>query len=232
MILLNVRWYARYSLSYRDFEEMMTERGRSVDHSTINRWLSQDGPGLDKRYRPHLRPNNDSWKVDETYVKVKGYWKYLYRAVVSNGQTPDFMLSVRRNAKVAKLFLRETFKARNTVTPSVINVDKNAAYPAAVNDLKIEEALPEETEHRAVKYPNNQVEQDHRYNKRLVKPSLGFGSFNTARQTLKGYEAIAMIRKGQIQNIGREDVTRQISFIHQIFGRAALIQVRKRDLIS
>ena len=221
IILLNVRWYCRYALSYRDLEEMMAERGLSVDHSTINRWVLQYGPELDKRCRPHLRPTNDSWKVDETYVKVKGAWKYLYRAVDSSGQTLDFMLSARRDAKAAKRFLKKTLKARHTSIPRVINVDKNAAYPAATDDLKAEELLSEETELRPVKYLNNMIEQDHRRLKRLVKPGLGFGSFNTARRTLKGYEAMAMIRKGQIQNVDRDNVTGQISFIHRIFGIAA-----------
>lgn len=124
IILLNVRWYCRYALSYRDLEEMMAERWLSVDHSTINRWVLQYGPELDKRCRPHLRPTNDSWKVDETYVKVKRKWKYLYRAVDSSGQTLDFMLSAKRDAKAAKRFLKRALKARHTATPRVINVDK------------------------------------------------------------------------------------------------------------
>lgn len=221
IILLNVRWYCRYALSYRDLEEMMAERGLSVDHRTINRWVLQYGPDLEQRCRPHLRMTNDSWKVDETYVKVKGAWKYLYRAVDSSGQTLDFMLSAKRDAKAAKRFLKKALKARHTKTARVINVDKNAAYPAATDDLKTEKALPEETELRPVKYLNNMIEQDHRRIKRLVKPGLGFGSFHTARRTLKGYEAMAMIRKGQIQTVDRGDVTGQISFIHQIFGIAA-----------
>lgn len=154
-------------------------------------------------------------------MKVKGEWKYLYRAVDSSGQTLDFMLSAKRDAKATRRFLKKALKARHTSTPRVINVDKHAAYPAAADDLKTEKALPEETELRPVKYLNNMIEQDHRRIKRLVKPGLGFGSFNTARRTLKGYEAMAMIRKGQIQNVDREDVTGQISFIHQIFGIAA-----------
>lgn len=162
IILLKVRWYCRYALSYRDLEEMMAERGLSVDHSTINRWVLQYGPELDQRCRPHLRMTNDSWKVDETYVKVKGEWKYLYRAVDSSGQTLDFMLSAKRDAKAAKRFLKKALQARHTSTPRVINVDKNAAYPAATDDLKIEKALLEETELRPIKYLNNLIEQDHR----------------------------------------------------------------------
>ncbi|MBE7385749.1 MAG: IS6 family transposase [Leptolyngbya sp. SIO1E4] len=221
IILLNVRCYCRYALSYRDLEEMMAERGLSIDHSTLNRWVVQYGPELDKRCRPHLRSSNDSWRVDETYIKVRKQWKYLYRAVDSNSQTLDFMLSAKRDAKAAKRFLKKALKAGHTQTPRVINVDKNAAYPPAVDDLKAETHLSETTKLRPVKYLNNRIEQDHRRLKRLVKPGLGFGSFNTARRTLKGYEAMAMIRKGQIKDIDRDDVTGQISFIHEIFGIAA-----------
>ncbi len=198
IILLNVRWYCRYALSYRDLEEIMQERGVEVDHSTINRWVLKYAPELEKRIRLHLRGTNDSWRVDETYIKVKGRWKYLYRAVDSQGNTLDFLLCAKRDASAAERFLRKTLNAAHTQEPRVINVDKNAAYPPAVNDLKAEEQLPETTELRQVKYLNNIVEQDHRFIKRLTKPGMGFGSFNTARRTLKGFEAMNMIRKGQV----------------------------------
>jgi transposase-like protein len=221
IILLTVRWYCRYALSYRDLEEMMAERGLSVDHSTIQRWVVQYAPELNKRCRRHLRPANDSWRVDETYIKVRGQWVYLYRAVDSSGQTLDFMLSDKRDTAAATRFLKKALNAEHTVAPRVINVDKNAAYPPAVDDLKASGTLPEDTELRPVKYLNNQIEQDHRRIKRLVKPGLGFGSFDTADCTLQGYEAMAMICKGQVQTVDRGDVIGQISFIHQIFGIAA-----------
>jgi transposase-like protein len=221
IILLTVRWYCRYALSYRDLEEIMAERGLSVDHSTIHRWVVQYAPELNKRCRRHLRPANDSWRVDETYIKVRGQWMYLYRAVDSSGQTLDFMLSEKRDAAAATQFLKKALNAEHTVAPRVINVDKNAAYPPAVDDLKASGTLPEDTELRPVKYLNNQIEQDHRRIKRLVKPGLGFGSFDTADCTLQGDEAMAMVRKGQVQTVDRGDVIGQISFIHQIFGIAA-----------
>ena len=154
-------------------------------------------------------------------MKVKGVWKYLYRAVDSAGNTLDFRLSAKRDAKAAKRFLRKVLNASHTIEPRVITVDKNAAYPPAITELKANEALPETTETRQSKYLNNTVEQDHRFIKRRVKPGLGFGSFSTARRTLKGYEAMNMIRKGQIQGANRGDVIGQISFINQIFGVAA-----------
>ena len=221
IILLNVRWYLRYSLSYRDLEEMMLERGLKVDHTTIFRWVQAYSPEMDKRCRPYLRPTNDSWRVDETYIKIKGVWKYLYRAVDSEGNTLDFMLSAKRNAKAAKRFLKKALNAPHTIEPRVITVDKNAAYPPAIDELKKDEALPKTTETRQVKYLNNIVEQDHRFIKRRVKPGLGFGSFNTARCTLKGYEAMNMMRKGQINGVEKGDVIGQISFINEIFGVAA-----------
>ncbi len=105
IILLNVRWYCRYPLSYRNLEEMMGERGLNVARSTINRWVLHYAPELDRRCRPHLKPTNDSWRVDETYVKVKKHWKYLYRAVDSQGNTIDFLLTARRDTEAARRFL-------------------------------------------------------------------------------------------------------------------------------
>ena len=114
----------------------MVERGVEVGHSTINRWVLKYAPELDKRIRPHLNPTNDSWRVDETYIEVKGEWKYLYRAVDSEGNTLDFMLSAKRNGKAAARFFRTVLAAKHTQTPRVITVDKTAAYPVAVDELK------------------------------------------------------------------------------------------------
>jgi transposase, IS6 family len=221
MILQAVRWYCRYALSYRDIEELMAERGVEVDHSTVFRWVQVYAPELDQRLRPHLKLTNDSWKIDETYIRIKGTWKYLYRAVDSAGNTLDFMLSAKRDTKAAKRFFRKTLKAAHTQTPRVINVDKNPAYPPAVDELNAENNLPTRTKLRAVKYLNNLIEQDHRFIKRLTNPGLGFGSFHTARRTLCGYEAMNMIRKGQIQGVPKGNVMGQISFIQKIFGLAA-----------
>jgi len=199
----------------------MLERGVEVDHSTLNRWVLKYAPELDKRIRPHLRLTNDSWRVDETYIKVKGVWKYLYRAVDSEGNTLDFMLSAKRDARAAERFFSKTLNASHTQTPRVINVDKNAAYPPAIDGLKTDEQLPETTELRQVKYLNNVVEQDHRAIKKLTKVGMGFKSFNTARQTLKGLEAMNMIRKGQVHGVEKGDSRAQLEFVCQIFGVAA-----------
>lgn len=191
-----------------------------VDHSTINRWVLKYAPEMDKRIRPHLQSTNDSWRVDETYIKVKGRWKYLYRAVDSQGKTLDFLLCATRDASAAERFLRKTLNAAHTQKPRVINVDKNAAYPPAVEQLKADEQLPKTTELRQMKYLNNRVEQDHRFIKRLSKPGLGFSSFNTARQTLRGFETMNMIRKGQVQGVAKGDVRASIELVSQLFGIA------------
>jgi transposase, IS6 family len=221
IILLNVQWYCRYPLSYRNLEEMMAERGVEVDHSTIHQWVLSYAPELDKRIRSHLNPTNDSWWVDETYIEVKGVWKYLYRAVDSMGNTLDFMLSAKRDGKAATRFFRKVLKAEHTQKPRVITVDKNAAYPVAMEALKADETLAAETELRQSKYMNNILEQDHRNIKRLTKPTMGFGSFNTARQTLRGIEAMSMIRKGQVKGISKWDSVSQAKFIEELFGISA-----------
>jgi transposase-like protein len=166
IILLCVRWYLRYALSYRDLEEMMAERGLSVDHTTIYRWVQRYAPELEKRCRPHLKTTTDSWRVDEMYVKIKGVWMYLYRAVDSQGKTIEFFLSATRDAQVAKRFFGKALNASHTITPRVITVDKNAAYPKALNELKAAKAFPASCKLRQSKYLNNLVEQDHRFIKR------------------------------------------------------------------
>jgi IS6 family transposase len=221
IILLCVRWYLRYALSYRDLEELMTERGLDVDHTTIFRWVQRYAPELERRVKRQLKPTNDSWRVDETYVKVKGRWLYLYRAVDSDGNTLEFMLSERRDARAAKRFFCKALKAPHTVTPRVINVDKNAAYPKAMRLLKQRRQLPKACRLRQVKYLNNGIEQDHRFLKRVVKPGLGFGSFTTADRTLAGYEAMHMLRKGHVHGAPRGDIRSQVRFIEHAFGIVA-----------
>ncbi|WP_070170437.1 IS6 family transposase, partial [Bacillus mycoides] len=143
IILLTVRWYLRYNLSFRDLVEMMEERGLSLAHTTIMRWVHQYGPELDKRVRRHLKSTNDSWRVDETYVKVKGQWMYLYRAVDSKGYTIDFHLSKTRVHRAAKRFFKKALQSFHVSKPRVITVDKNPAYPVAIQELKEEKHMPE-----------------------------------------------------------------------------------------
>ncbi len=221
LILMCVRWYLRYSLSYRDLEEMMAERGLSVDHTTMYRWVQHYAPILEKRCRAKLRQTNDSWRVDETYIKVNGEWMYLYRAVDSDGNTIEFMLSKARNAVSAKRFFRKALRAKHTVVPRVINVDKNPSYPKAVNKLKRKGTLPRGCKLRPIKYLNNLVEQDHRFIKRRVNPGMGFWSFETAWRTVQGYEATNQLRKGQVRGTTKGDIGSQVRFVSRAFGLAA-----------
>ena len=220
IILLCIRWYLRYALSYRDLEEMMWERGLRVDHTTIYRWVQRYAPELEKRCQPHLKGTTDSWRVDETYVKMKGVWMYLYRAMDSHGNTLEFLLSATRDAQAAKRFFAKALGASHTVTPRVITVDKNAAYPKALKELQTARVLPASCELRQSKYLNNLVEQDHRFIKHLVKPGMGFFSFETAWRTLQGYEAMHMIRKGQVQRVNKGETPSQAAFIAELFGVA------------
>jgi IS6 family transposase len=221
IILCAVRWYLRYALSYRDVEELMRERGVRVDHTTVFRWVQRDAPELDKRCRPQLKATNDSYRVDETYIKIKKQWYYLYRAVDSTGATLDFMLSPTRDAEAAEHFFRQVLQASHTLTPRVITVEKNAAYPPAFESLQQEKTLPETCQLRQCKYLNNVVEQDHRFIKRRVNPGLGFGAFVTAQRTIQGYEAIHMLHKGQLQGVTKGDVLAQNRVINQLFGLTA-----------
>jgi IS6 family transposase len=221
IILCAVRWYLRYALSYRDVEELMQERGVRVDHTTVFRWVQRYAPELDMRCRPYLRATNDSYRVDETYIRIKKRWYYLYRAVDSTGATLDFMLSPTRDAEAAERFLRQMLQASHARTPRVITVDKNAAYPPAFEALQHDGTLPETCLLRHCKYLNNVVEQDHRFVKRRVNPGLGFGAFNTAQQTIQGYEALHRLHKGQIEGLTKGDVLAQNRAINHMFGLAA-----------
>ena len=136
LILLCVRWYLRYAVSYRDLEEMMRERGLCVDHTTIYRWVQRYAPEIDKRCRPFLRRTTDSYRIDETYVRVGGAWHSLYRGVDSNGDTLDFLLRATRDRNAAIAFFRKTVGASHTTPPRVVNVDKNPAYPIAFEAIK------------------------------------------------------------------------------------------------
>ena len=192
-----VRWYLAYSLSLRDLEEMMAERGIVVDHSTLHRWVVRLVPLLDKAFRRHKHRVGRRWRMDETYIKIKGQWKYLYRAVDSTGQTIDFLLTAKRHASAALRFFRKAI--RHHGEPEVVTIDKSGANAAALalhNADKPDEAM---IAIRQSKYLNNLVEQNHRNIKRRVRPMLGFKSFRRAQTILARIELIHMLRKGQYQ---------------------------------
>lgn len=194
--MMAVRWYLAYSLSYRDIEELMAERGVSVDHSTVNRWVVKYSPKLEaaftKRYKKTV---GRSWRMDETYIKVKGEWCYLYRAVDKTGNTIDFMLSKDRDEKAAKRFFIKAIGYSSK--PEKITIDKSGANKAALKSININLGKKDEIEIRQIKYLNNIVEQDHRFIKKIVKPMMGFKSFHSASATLIGVELHHMLRKNQ-----------------------------------
>jgi IS6 family transposase len=218
VIVLCVRWYLRYSLSYRDLTEMMAERNLLLAPSTIWRWVQCYAPELNTRIRRELKPTNGSWRTDETYIRVAGRWTYLYRAVDSTGATIDFFLSETRDLPAARTFFRKALAAPGHCRPRVINVDGNPSYPSVIEQLKRDHVLGQRCRCRVVPYLNNIVEQDHRAIKRRVNASLGFRSFDGAERTIQGYEAMHMIRKGQVRWLAKGDVAEQVRFITFIFG--------------
>src|SRR5690348_547714 len=190
LILCAVRWYLRYSLSLRDVEELLAERGLAADHTTIWRWVQRYGPELERRLRPHLKPTNRSWRVDETYIRVKGRWCYLYRAIDSTGATIDFLLSALRDAAAAKRLFRRALRYSSHPQPRVINTDQSRLYGAAIAGAKAEGTLRHRCRHRPVQYLNNLLEQDHRAIKRRVKAKQSFREFHAAQRTIAEYEAM------------------------------------------
>jgi len=132
IILQTVRWYLKYPLNYKNLEELVAERGIKVDHITIMRWIHQYPPEIEQKIRRHLRPTNYLWRVDEISIKVKGEWKYFYRAVDSNRDTIDFMLSTKRDRKAAKRFFEKALGSNHNQIPKIITVDKNPAYPPVI----------------------------------------------------------------------------------------------------
>ena len=205
IILWGVRWYVAYPISYRQLEEMMQERGVEVDHSSLNRWVLRFTPLLEQAFRKRKRAVGTSWRVDETYISVKGQWKYLYRAVDKAGRTVDFLLTAKRDRKAASRFLRKAIDQCGV--PQKITIDKSGANTAAVESYNAEHDAGIEL--RQVKYLNNIVEQDHRAIKRMTRPMLGFKSFWSATITLAGIELMHMIRKGQLKASGKSRPAQQ-----------------------
>jgi putative transposase len=194
VMLVCVRWYAAYPLSFRQIEEMMAERGVGVDHSTLHRWSIKILPVLAAAFRLRKRAVGTSWRMDETYVKVSGQWKYLYRAVDRDGDTIDFLLRAKRDHAAARAFFERAIDLHGM--PEKITIDKSGSNTAAIVSIQADSDLC--IEMRQSKYLNNIVEQDHRAVKRITRPMLGFKSFRCARVLIAGIEAMHMIRKGQL----------------------------------
>jgi len=193
VMLTCARWYVAYPLSLRHLEEMMAERGVSVDHATVHRWAIKIVPVLAAVFRRRKRPVGRSWRMDETYIKVHGEWKYLYRAVDREGETIDFLLRAKRDCAAARRFLEQSMSLHGE--PEKITIDQSA-NTAAIHSYNAEHHS--DIELRQCKYLNNIVEQDHRAVKRISRPMLGFKVFRCARILISGIETMHMIRKGQL----------------------------------
>jgi len=207
IIVLCVSWYTSFKLSLRDLVIMMADRGISVTHTTILRWVQRYLPEFEKRWGRYARPLGGSWRMDETYIKVRGQWVYLYRAVDKAGQTVDFFLSRNRDVNAAKSFLRSAMK--NTRVPTKITLDAYAASHRAVREMKADGELPRRVKVRSSQYLNNLVEQDHRRVKQRIRPMLGFKRFDNAVVTISGIELAEKIKKGQFKTgkLGGRDAT-------------------------
>ena len=195
IITLCVRWYVTYKLSYRDLVEMMAERHVDLAHTTIMRWVQRDVPEFEKRWQRFARSVGTSWRIDETYIKLKGKWVYLYRGVDTEGQTIDFFLSEQWNIAAAKRFLQQAIKKRGV--PEKVTLDGYAASHVAVAELQEEDGLPAGLTVRTSKYLNNVLEQDHRRVKQRVRSMLGFKRFGHAAITISGIELVHQIKKKQ-----------------------------------
>ncbi|CDZ76386.1 hypothetical protein BN59_00655 [Legionella massiliensis] len=210
-----VRWYLAYSLSYRDIEEVAMELRLKVDHSTINRWVVEYSPLLEEVFRKrHKHATGISWRMDETYIKIKGQWIYLYRAVDKEGHTIDFMLSEIRDEPAAQAFFSKAIGSNGV--PEKVTMDKSGANKAGIDIINCKLAFLFlmggvflQIDVRQIKYLNNIVEQDHRFIKKIAKPMKGFKAFHSAQATLAGIELHHMLRKGQHLQAGNQSIFEQ-----------------------
>lgn len=219
VILWAVRWYCRYPLAFRQVEEMLGERGVSLDHSTVARWVKQYGPEIERRLRKYPSHVSRSWRVDETCIKIKGQKAWLYRAVDKQGNSVDFMLSDTQDQEAAERFFKKSLKKPANSQPEKITTDQHLAYPAAITAMKSDKVLPDTVEHRKKKYLNNRIESDHARLKQRLKPMRGFKTFQSAACAIAGMEAMLMLKKRQFKAM--TDYPTEVAFVHSLFHIAA-----------
>jgi transposase-like protein len=222
VILLYVRWYLAYNLSLRNLEEMMAERGISVDHATIHRWIVRCSPELLKRFNARKRAVTARWHVDETYIRVGGQWRYLYRAIDSHGGTVEFWFRERRNLAAAKQFLSKALKRHGQ--PERVVIDGSQTNLEAILSCNMTNRLQDRSRRklkpiriRQSAYLNNRIEQDHRAIKRRVRPMMGSKSMSSACTILGEIEMVHMMRKGQ----AKYACAQQLSIVEQLERLAA-----------
>lgn len=194
IILLAVRWYCRYPVSYRDVQDMLSERGIHVDRSTINRWVVKFGPEISRRLKPLQSARSMYWHVDETYIRVAGKWRYLWRIVDEHGRFVEFRLTAKRDARAAKAFLEQASRNCGLYPPMTIVTDKAPTYPGIINAMQPHAYTDLPIKHINDKACNNRIESDHASLKRIINPGKGFQSLRTAKATLTGIEAYRSIK--------------------------------------
>lgn len=217
LIVQAVSWYLRYPLSYRDLESMFAERGFEIDHSTINRWVLAYAPQIEKRLRQFRRPHCGSIRVDETYVKVRGQWRYLYRAIDKHGAPVDFLLTAKRDLDAAKRFFKKALKDMPLLAPGTIGTDGASVYPAAISEAVVQRMAPKRIIHRVSKHLQQGIESDHFHVKKNMPKIGGFRSFATAKRTIAGFEAMLWLKKG-FGFAGQWGVTKQNELLACCFG--------------
>src|SRR4051812_5267285 len=196
LILQAVSWYLRYPLSCRDSEELFLERGLEVDHSTLNRWVLTYAPLVEKRLRHFRKPHCGSVRIDETYIKIRGEWRYLYRAIDKHGTPVDFLLSAKRNLEAAKRFFRKMLEDQPLLAPDRIGTDGAGTYPPSIVAARNDGLLARTPLHYVTKHLQQGIESDHFRVKKNMPRIGGFRSFNTARRAIQGFEAMLWLRKG------------------------------------
>ena len=220
-VIAHAVWlYFRFSLSLRDVEELMAERGLSVDHTTVWRWVQAYAPEIRKRLQGHVKYKLTTWFMDETYVQVAGRWMYLFRAVDTRGQTVDFDLSDTRDREAARRFLQAALANPDNRPPHVLSIDGNRSYPAAIRELKAEGEIRPNCRHQCRQHGNNRIESDHRHVKRRLRAMQGPRTKQTAWAVIQGIEAAQMIRKGQVLGITRHNLRGQAWVFGSLLGLA------------
>jgi transposase, IS6 family len=224
LIVQAVSWYLRYPLSYRDIEELFLERGVEIDHSTLNRWVLAYAPLIEKRLRQFRKPHCGSIRIDETYIKIRGQWRYLYRAIDKHGTPVDFLLSAKRDLNAAKRFFRKMLEDQPLLAPDRIGTDGAGTYPPAIVTARNDGLLARTPIHHVTKHLQQGIESDHFRLKKNMPRIGGFRSFATARRTIQGFEAMLWLRKG-FGFVGAWTVREQNHLLAVCFGLQAVNKI-------